>query len=871
MPDPTPPAPTPPEAPPPRTVPEPPPPLPTTERPPNWWEHAIDQFETWLNRPFARTICWLLVITLFVCLGLLWSRFLPVESTRHVVPGRPVDIGEAQGNPIRFVVMWAEPFLDYLLTYPLFPLVIVFFWLASWAGLGRGLGIQDLIWPESWWQRFWVGVAVSLLFANLLFVRFVLETSSRISTAPNFGDTLTLLPGERDPGVRQLGGFLFWTLIPCLLIFYVPKIASPTYRRILREGNYIPATLIGLLVGVAITVSLFSLDTSYSFSERTILKEPFASFFDRNHVSHHNRELHIRSLVMACIPLAFLLLFAIESRLGGVWSPVWSGCLVIGLLSSVYGALAFYLSGVQIIVVAGILAVAWVCNRSMPYKMSFPALERYHLDPVPHASTDTATTTGNTPLPRVDLDVVPTKPRPPAITATQLLERFAANWQEGQGRGTGTLPKLVLFAVSGGGIRAAVWTAAVLEGLEDEMPGVGSSAAFRDHIRLFTGASGGMLGAALYAADFERKPTEKSPEKLSAMLARDSLWPTMQTMLFSDLPALAIPWAIPWDRGRSLERAWHENTRPYASAADRPGILRRAWLHILWRELGPRSPLEKSFAELHALEAEAKRPSLLFSPMLVEDSRRVLISNLDVSSLTQAVCPSLNYPIPQSPRPEVQSVGAIDLFRYFPEAYPAFQVGTAARMSATFPFVGPGVSLPTEPPRRVVDAGYFDNFGVDLAALWLLENREAVRKYTSGVVLVEVRAYPRRAEKVQFREGDGKGDLMAWGLSEVSTPAEAILNLYARGAYFRNDQLLQLVGRSFDTTEADKADPFFTTVCFECASSATLSWTLPTFEADSIVRGFRNLDGTLHPGVSHEAGRLKAWFGTGGGPRRGST
>jgi hypothetical protein len=188
-------------------------------------------------------------------------------------------------------------------------------------------------------------------------------------------------------------------------------------------------------------------------------------------------------------------------------------------------------------------------------------------------------------------------------------------------------------------------------------------------------------------------------------------------------------------------------------------------------------------------------------------------------------------------------------------------------MSATFPFVTPGVSLPTDPPRRVVDAGYFDNFGVNLAALWLLENREAVEEFTSGVVLVEVRAYPRRVEKVRFRDAEGTGDLLTWGISEISTPAEAVLNLYARGAYFRNDQLLQYVSRTFDPKGG--AEPFFTTVALESFGSTTLSWTLPSFEAEAILRGFREANGALHSGVTHEVDRLKAWFGTGGGPRRG--
>jgi hypothetical protein len=619
-----------------------------------------------------------------------------------------------------------------------------------------------------------------------------------------------------------------------------------------------------MIFGMAITITLFWLDSYHHVSSHAILMEPFRSSFEHRRVPHADREVHVRALIMFAIPITFLIIFWLESRLGGIWSPVWSVCLVIGLMSSIYGAIAFYLSGLQFIFLAGLLVVGWICNRSMPYKMSFPGLERYYLD----VGTSPPTATGKKPppLPIVDLDVTPTAPRPPAITATELLKAFAERWKAGPGHGTDTLPKLVLVATSGGGIRAAVWTAAVLEGLEEEMPGGDTAGAFRDHIRLFTGASGGMLGAALYVADFERPPAEKTPEKLSRMLCRDSLWATIQTMVFNDLPAIGLPWSIRWDRGRSLENAWHENTRPFLSRAERPGLLRRAWCHLIGRPLGPPSPLEKSFETLRQLEAEARRPSLLFSPMLVEDCRRVLITNLEVDALTRSLCPSLNHDVPGTPPPEVQSIAALDFFRHFPEAYSAFQVSTAARMSATFPFVGPGVSLPTDPPRRVVDAGYFDNFGVDLASLWLLENQAAIREYTSGVVLIEVLGYPRRAEKVQFREGDGKGDLMAWGASEVSTPAEAILNLYARGAYFRNDQLLQLVSRAFDKPGA--TNPFFTTVSLEYAGPATLSWTLPETEANSILQGFRQANGKLHPGVSREVEKLTAWFGTGGAKRR---
>ncbi|HKO90053.1 MAG TPA: hypothetical protein VJU61_02810, partial [Polyangiaceae bacterium] len=55
-----------------------------------------------------------------------------------------------------------------------------------------------------------------------------------------------------------------------------------------------------------------------------------------------------------------------------------------------------------------------------------------------------------------------------------------------------------------------------------------------------------------------------------------------------------------------------------------------------------------------------------------------------------------------------------ELARLLPEAFGAFPVRTAARLSAAFPYVSPAAVLPTQPRRRVVDAGYYDNYGVSI-------------------------------------------------------------------------------------------------------------------------------------------------------------
>jgi hypothetical protein len=53
--------------------------------------------------------------------------------------------------------------------------------------------------------------------------------------------------------------------------------------------------------------------------------------------------------------------------------------------------------------------------------------------------------------------------------------------------------------------------------------------------------------------------------------------------------------------------------------------------------------------------------------------------------------------------------------------------------------VSPAVNLPTDPPRRVVDAGSYDNYGIQIASAWIRRNNAWLAENISGVVLVQIR------------------------------------------------------------------------------------------------------------------------------------
>ncbi len=166
----------------------------------------------------------------------------------------------------------------------------------------------------------------------------------------------------------------------------------------------------------------------------------------------------------------------------------------------------------------------------------------------------------------------------------------------------------MVVCATGGASRAAYWTARVLFRLGEDIrwsddkkcPG------FHDSVRLITGASGGMVGAAHYLAwrkqaldrvnrgempvDDDSWVKSMPTENLSAVASHIAFVGLAQAML----PRLPHP--LDYDRGQALEAQW-----PL---------------------LGGR------FSDYRALEGEGAIPSLVFTPVTVDDGRRLLISNL---------------------------------------------------------------------------------------------------------------------------------------------------------------------------------------------------------------------------------------------------
>jgi hypothetical protein len=381
----------------------------------------------------------------------------------------------------------------------------------------------------------------------------------------------------------------------------------------------------------------------------------------------------------------------------------------------------------------------------------------------------------------VPVSVTPS-PNPALIKDLAALEAWSGGAQK----------PLVVLAVDGGGVRAATWVTALLTTLEQDIP------QFPHHVRVITGASGGMVGAAYYVATLQppsgaRAVHSLGPgqpplgrEEMIRAIAKDSLEVTVQRLFFRDISPVPL-WNY-LDRGWVLERQWEQNTGS---------------LHVRMRDLA-------------GGEAAGWRPSLIFSPMIVEDGRRLLISNLDLADLTTTETGA---------QPIKPSLSAVEFAKLVPQSLD-IRLSSAARLSAAVAYVTPAAEIPTEPLRRVVDAGYYEEHGVDLATSWLLTHARELPKYASKVVLIQVPDQRTEPNRVLNPCPPGR---WSRGLSELVSPPQAIFAGWTAAQTFRNDQTVSLLSRTLNANSPDYFrsyvfEPYKTIDTPSCLYTASADW-----------------------------------------------
>jgi len=496
--------------------------------------------------------------------------------------------------------------------------------------------------------------------------------------------------------------------------------------------------------------------------------------------------------------------------------PGFAVFLSLATLTLIYVALLAIPRGWQFLLFAS-LAVLVARGQGVPFKHRFNELASYYPEAPEKAVLSLAS---------------------PTTEGANLLSPVAAldAWRKNNVAKHGhEKPVLTVVAAAGGGYRAAYWVGLVLDALKERESAAGGRGIIDDSIFLFTGASGGMVAASYFVAT--RTDTRNTGNGMVDLLdreiaqpigevnrfedrfrnaRRDSLTPVVKKWLRHDLPGFV--WQTPFDtdRGSELELSW-----PTLAGA--------------------------RFIDFTEGQREGWRPSIIFSPMLIDSGKPLLVSNLDLDFLAKS------------------DSRALELFKRFPLAQSKLTLATAARMSASFPFVAPAAELPVENGDRVVDAGYYDNDGIVLAAAFLGQPQiaEWIREHTSGVVLLRINAFaPQMARADELPPCSGRSKTtVADVVAKVEPKADSILRVFFpdwrrslrwitspfEGAYvaratagrIANEQHVNGLKTLFagNTEHGD----FFRSLELASDDRGSISWLLPQAELNQMRGDLRNI------------------------------
>lgn len=269
-------------------------------------------------------------------------------------------------------------------------------------------------------------------------------------------------------------------------------------------------------------------------------------------------------------------------------------------------------------------------------------------------------------------------------------------------------PVLFLINTSGGGSRSAAWMFEVMRYCDSLSHG-----SFTRHTALITGASGGMIGASYYRALLlqslqGQKVNLNDPAYFDCisedLLNRLCFAASTNDIFFRYQSRLKIGTAYNYDRGMAFEEDLNENTA---------GVL------------------DQSLDYFKQPEGKGLIPVMIYSPTIVNDGRRLLISSQPLSFISGNA---------SDPKGTIRSYEDLDIHQVLKaNTVDKMRYTSVLRMSATFPFVLPMVTLPTTPSIQIMDAGTRDNFGVKTTLQWMNALRKWIRENTSGVVLIQIR------------------------------------------------------------------------------------------------------------------------------------
>lgn len=267
---------------------------------------------------------------------------------------------------------------------------------------------------------------------------------------------------------------------------------------------------------------------------------------------------------------------------------------------------------------------------------------------------------------------------------------------------------MFIVNVSGGGSKMSLWSVRVMQYLDSL-----TNNKFSEHVHLISGSSGGMIGAAYYREMYwqNKKGIFNSlySDTLLKNISKDILNPISCAIALNDL----------FIRTGTVE---------YEGFTYRKD---RAWAFESALTKNTGGVLNKKLVEYAEPELNAEIPVMLLVPSVVEDGRRVIISPIPCSFLSEKRMEGNIYW-----HPKLEDLEFSRLFKN--HGAERLSMTTALRMNATFPMVLPPVTLPTEPTISLYDAGIRDNYGDLIALKYLYHLRNWFTENVSEVVIIQI-------------------------------------------------------------------------------------------------------------------------------------
>jgi hypothetical protein len=292
---------------------------------------------------------------------------------------------------------------------------------------------------------------------------------------------------------------------------------------------------------------------------------------------------------------------------------------------------------------------------------------------------------------------------------------------------------IIIVSATGGGIHAAAWTTLMLTELETAFQSSADLSekgfTFHNGVALYSTVSGGSVGLLPflneYYADhpFSKDEWQDKQERMFTASGCSTLEAVAWGFEYRDFDVALAPWASglfspKWDRSAALEAGIHRHL--FTAPCEQPEI--KGVPEKEEKTLGNLAEDLKYSVDNPNGPARSHAPAFSMNTTAAETGGRFLLSNYHVTpdaAMDDGVAPAEDF-----------------LFAYESRAprsaHPDIRLSTAARLSATFPYVSSAARSDQirddDGTLHYVDGGYYDNDGIASVVEFLLAGKSAIAK-----------------------------------------------------------------------------------------------------------------------------------------------